>query len=170
MLYPPRPDELLSSWIIRNSVAHGSDPMGWVYGFWGEWRAWTRDIDRDLPGDKAARLARFSRLSPETIRAMTLAPAVERMLGKTPGVNQAWPWVIPTGRRNRSVVGGLQFCPECLQGAGSSLSKTMAIFLVHPMPRPRDTASGQMRSVWIAVLPSSYRLHRARRPSVPPVR
>lgn len=115
MLYPPRPDELLSSWIIRNSIMQGSDPMGWVYGFWGEWRAWTRDIDRYLPTERIVELSRFSRLSPESIREMTLTPLIHAVEGEIPDIQKAWKWVIPTGKRNRSVAFGLQFCPECLR-------------------------------------------------------
>jgi len=118
MLYPPYPNELLSSWIIRNSIVQGSDPMGWVYGFWGEWRAWTRDIDRYLPKKRTIELARFSRLGLGDIQNMTLTPTITRIEGGTPPVNLAWKWVIPTGRRNRSIVGGLQFCPQCLNEKG----------------------------------------------------
>ncbi len=115
MLYPPYPDELLSSWIIRNSIVQGSDPMGWIYGFWGEWRAWTRDIDRHLPWKQTVELSRFSRLSPDDIHAMTLTPVISIIHGRIPDIHKSWEWVIPTGRRNRSVVSGLQFCPECLK-------------------------------------------------------
>jgi len=115
MFYPPRANELLSSWIIRNSIVQGSDPMGWVYGFWGEWRAWTRDIDRFLPKLRTFELARFCKLSPERIREMTLAPLISRITEEVPDIYKSWTWVIPTGKRNRSVVSGLQFCPECLQ-------------------------------------------------------
>ena len=118
MLYPPHPNELLSSWIIRNSIVQGSDPMGWVYGFWGEWRAWTRDIDRHLPWQQTIELSRFSRLPPEEIQAMTLTPVITAIHGRVPDVCKSWEWVIPTGRRNRSVVSGLQFCPECLKEKG----------------------------------------------------
>lgn len=114
MIYPPYANELLSSWLIRNSIMHGSDPMGWIYGFWGEWRAWTRDIDRYLPKVKTIELARFSRMNIEDIEKMTLTPIVNRIEGDTPDINRAWSWIIPTGRRNRSVVSGLQYCPKCL--------------------------------------------------------
>jgi hypothetical protein len=115
MLASPADGELLSSWIIRNSLMQGSDPMGWVYGFWGEWRAWTRDIDRYLPRERAAALSRFSHLELTQIEDMTLAPILQTILGALPDIFRAWPWVIPTGKRNRSVVNGLQFCPECLK-------------------------------------------------------
>ncbi len=114
MFYTPYPDELLSSWIIRNSIAQGSDPMGWVYGFWKEWRAWTRDIDRYLPPTQTFQLSRFSRLSTERIRRMTLASVVSEIEGKTPDIRKAWRWVLPTGKRNRYTSGGFQFCPLCL--------------------------------------------------------
>ncbi len=115
MLYPPYPNELLSSWIIRNSIAQGSDPMGWIYGFWGEWRAWTRDIDRYLPKDKIYALSKFCRLPYQTIYDMTLTPSIEKIKGELPSPYAAWDWIIPMGKRNRSVVHGLYFCPLCLR-------------------------------------------------------
>ncbi|MFE8730337.1 TniQ family protein, partial [Aeromonas hydrophila] len=42
----PFKDELLSSWLVRASLAHGCDPMSLTSAVWPTWRAWTVDIDR----------------------------------------------------------------------------------------------------------------------------
>ncbi len=114
MISRPYPNELLSSWLIRHSIAHGTDPMGWIYGIWGEWRAWTRDIDRTLPQEQMIELVRFSRLSVEEMSSMTLASTLEKFSEKGFEQKASWNWIIPTGRRNRMIVSGLQFCPLCL--------------------------------------------------------
>ena len=48
----PLTDELLSSWLIRNAIANGSDPAHFSAAIWGKWRAWTVDFDRQTPVSK----------------------------------------------------------------------------------------------------------------------
>lgn len=112
----PREDEILSSWLIRCAIANGSDPEGWGGGIWEEYRIWTRDFDRSLPKSKAAPLCRAMGVSCSEIASMTLEPLIRRITGTDSlNPNTAWPWVIPTGIRNRSRFNGLHFCPECLK-------------------------------------------------------
>ena len=112
----PREDEILSSWLIRCAIANGSDPEGWGGGIWDEYRIWTRDFDRSLPKPKAAFLCRAMGISCSEIASMTLEPIILRIINsKTLNPNTAWPWVIPTGIRNRSKFNGLHFCPDCLK-------------------------------------------------------
>lgn len=108
-------NESLSSWLIRNSIIQGSDPIGWVYGIWGDWRVWTRDIDRYLPEDKAAQLKLATGTNLKRIHDMTLSPFIENIYGETPDIKKAWNWVVPTGQRNRTRTNGMPFCPECLK-------------------------------------------------------
>ena len=108
--------EALSSWLIRNSISQGSDPMGWAYGIWGEWRVWTRDIDRYLSEEKAGQLKIATGLSLESIKSMTLVPLLKNIYGETPDIHKSWKWVIPTGQRNRTLTNGMPFCSECLKG------------------------------------------------------
>jgi len=112
---PITENESLSSWLIRNSIRQGSDPMGWVYGIWGDWRVWSRDIDRYLPDDKAGQLKITTGLSLKTIKNMTLLPLLENIYGETPDIHKSWKWVIPTGQRNRTHTNGMPFCSECLK-------------------------------------------------------
>lgn len=111
---PIMPNEILSSWLIRNSIVQGSDPIGWVYGIWGDWRVWTRDIDRYLPEEKAGQLKSATYTHIYMIKNMTLSPIIENIFGELPDTKKAWTWVIPTGQRNRTRTNGMYFCPECL--------------------------------------------------------
>jgi len=114
----PKEDEILSSWLIRCAIANGSDPEGWGGGIWEEYRIWTRDFDRSLPKLKAAPLCRAIGMSYPEIASMTLEPIILRITNTDYlNPNTAWPWVIPTGIRNRSKFNGLHFCPECLKEA-----------------------------------------------------
>lgn len=112
----PKEDEILSSWLIRCAIANGSDPEGWGGGIWEEYRIWTRDFDRSLPKSKADPLCKATGMSCPEIASMTLEPIIRRITGTDSlNPNTAWPWVIPTGTRNRSKFNGLHFCPECLK-------------------------------------------------------
>ncbi len=112
----PKSDEILSSWLIRCAIANGSDPAGWGGGIWNEYRIWTRDFDRSLPKSKAVPLCRATGISCTDIISMTLEPLILRVTNtESFNLNTAWPWVIPTGIRNRSKFNGLHFCPECLK-------------------------------------------------------
>lgn len=120
----PKEDEILSSWLIRCAVANGSDPEGWGGGIWDEYRIWTRDFDRSLPKPKAAPLCRAVGMTCSEITSMTLEPLIYRTVkSESLNPNTAWPWVIPTGIRNRSKINGLHFCPQCLKEYGAYFKK-----------------------------------------------
>lgn len=111
----PYKDELLSSWLIRSSIAHGSDPSSWVSGVWLEYRAWTRDIDRHLPKDKITKLTQITSLSTDQIEDMTLELLIEKITDSKPlNDKQGWPYVIPTGFRGGTKTNGTHFCSTCL--------------------------------------------------------
>jgi len=111
----PFSDEAISSWIIRNAIANGSDPSSWADGIWPEWRIWTRDIDRSIPTEKAYELSKITSLSLEEIKGMTLEPDICRIEGlDTLNIKSKWKWVVPTGERGSVKTNGIHFCPECL--------------------------------------------------------
>lgn len=119
----PQKDEILSSWLIRCSVANASDPESFGGGIWNEYRIWTRDFDRYLPKTRAGPLCKAVSMSYEQISDMTLEPIIARITKNDLNPNTAWPWVIPTGTRNRSKFNGLHFCPECLKQSPTYFKK-----------------------------------------------
>lgn len=120
----PFKDEILSSWLIRAAIANGSDPKSFGGAIWQDYRIWTRDIDRCLPKERAVPLCRAADLTYDQVTNMTLEPVIQRIMKQEHLVaNAAWPWVIPTGTRNRSRVNGLHFCPKCLAEAPVYLKK-----------------------------------------------
>lgn len=111
----PLPDELLSSWLVRNAHAHGVRPTILASGMWA---AGGPILDRDL--DKAAPdfvfddMARLTGTSRERAVATGL-PAYAGTLVAGDVVRGTTQWVLPIGLRNRDRLGfGLQFCPGCL--------------------------------------------------------
>jgi len=112
----PFPNEILSSWLIRNSIANGSDPSSWVSGVWFNFRAWTRDIDRHLPPDKINKLSKITSLTPEQIRNITLEPTIEKISSNySLNPKKSWLFIIPTGHRGGKRINGTYFCQDCLK-------------------------------------------------------
>jgi len=131
----PLDDEILSSWIIRNSIANGSDPSSWAGAIWPNWRAWTRDLDRSIPTPKMQVLSKASGVSMQSLKDMTLEPTVERVLNcKHLNYKKAWPWVVPTGGRNKAKVNGLHYCPLCLSNKPSYFRKSWRLSWVIACP------------------------------------
>lgn len=112
----PLEDELLSSWLIRTAIANKTDPLGFSGGVWEDiYRFWTRDCDRYFPKEKAAPLFKYTRLDYLELQKLTLEPIIKKITHQqklNPKI--AWPWIIPTGQRNRTRVNGLHFCSHCL--------------------------------------------------------
>ncbi|WP_421194694.1 TniQ family protein [Aeromonas enteropelogenes] len=111
----PLKDELLSSWLVRASLAHGCDPMSLTSAVWPTWRAWTVDIDRTLDDTRLQSLCGSSGLSIDELSNMTLFHHLDGkilLIGKKPS---SVPWVIAMGSRNRQHKMGVPYCPSCLR-------------------------------------------------------
>lgn len=107
-------DELISSWLTRSALAQGCDPLVLTGAVWPNWRIWTVDVDRGLPEDRLATLARACHISPIGLRDASLG-SVHRSVSDR--IDQGiWPWLLAYGTRNRRHRGGLQYCPRCLSG------------------------------------------------------
>lgn len=112
----PLSDEILSSWLIRSSIRNGTDPIGFSEGIWLNQRIWTKDIDRYFPQEKIQYLAKNTSLSFSQIHDLTLEPFyMELMNPQSINPKEHWPYIIPTGIRNRTKTNGLHFCPLCLK-------------------------------------------------------
>jgi hypothetical protein len=134
VIIPIKEDELLSSWIIRTSLANGSYPLAWTWFFWGKWRAWGADFDRHCPDDKLQCLV-FGQFYYKTLKDATLEPVIEQIIAhQTLSKHQGWPWVTQIGIRNRDRTGGLRCCPDCLNSAVPYFKKEWRFAWVHSCP------------------------------------
>lgn len=111
----PLENETLSSWLVRASLANFSSPSTVVNYIWPGWRAWTRDIDRELTPEQLKALQQVSSLSANEIDSMLLKPVIMR-LNQEAKLNRTntWPWVIQRSTRNKNTIRSTQFCPLCL--------------------------------------------------------
>lgn len=111
----PLPDELLSSWIIRLSHAHGYKAQTMCALLFGRGiTIWNRDIDRLAPQEVIETLARISGASIEQIEGTTLR-GYEGTLFEHHNANGMCRWIVPIGIFHRTRKRpGLMFCPECL--------------------------------------------------------
>lgn len=112
----PYEDETLTSWIIRNAIANGSDPRSFAIATFNKDSTWYRDIDRYLPHDKAMQLSQLCTLSLEKIKALTLEPLVQRLSHKSHKDNPCskWQLITPIGLKGSIRTNGFYFCPNCL--------------------------------------------------------
>lgn len=111
----PRPDELLSSWIIRFAHAHRFKTEHFCTRLLGRYSpSWNRDVDRLAPLVLLVTMARISGTPLARVEQTTLA-AYGGWLSE--GVNPLGNsrWMLPLGifhrARRRS---GLMYCPACL--------------------------------------------------------
>ncbi len=111
----PKPDELLTSWVIRLAHAHGyrsetacALALGHGHAFW------CRDSDRSAPLEKLAKLAQAGGLDVETLEGLTLRPWAG-FLSESIKIDTGSPGILPAGiyhRKRRRF--GLMACPVCL--------------------------------------------------------
>ena len=115
-------DESLNSWLIRSSIANGSDPKSFYIALLDRYRAWNKDIDRYLPQEQAKQLSRLTSLDQQQIHNLTIEPYIKKIM-KRKKLNRysLWYFVIPTGRRGLSSVNGMHFCPRCLESSNPYL-------------------------------------------------
>lgn len=108
------PDEALSSWIIRAGLRHGIEPLALGRIVWGDWRVWTRDIDRWLPNQRLEELSQTLKIPRDGLYSVSLTPWVRQMSLTPLNPYQRWYWVTSLSHRNRSRQSSFAYCPLCL--------------------------------------------------------
>lgn len=120
MLWPihlkPQSDELLSSWIVRLSHAHGYKTQTMCSILFGRNSAiWNRDIDRLASQEVAEVLIRITGATIDQFAGTTLR-GYEGTLFEQHNPNGMNRWIVPLGIFHRSRKHpGLMFCPQCLR-------------------------------------------------------
>lgn len=112
----PLPDELMSSWLVRLSHAHGVKVQTMSAILFGQDTAiWNRDIDRLASHGIIEILAAVSGTAIEQIENTTLR-GYEGYLFEQHRANGICSWIVPLGIFHRSRRRpGLMFCPQCLR-------------------------------------------------------
>lgn len=111
----PRPDELLSSWLVRLAMAHSLKLHTFCALVWSRHKQiWNRDIDKCADQSILNTLAEKTATSPERVTRTTLSDYQGRLYEKhNPYGNTLW--IMPVGVYHRTRRRyGLQFCPRCL--------------------------------------------------------
>ncbi|MGO1502577.1 MAG: TniQ family protein [Marinobacter sp.] len=113
LVWPPRVDETLSSWLYRQSKLHGLPPQSYTALSFPGVEIWTRDADRWLSMTAIQGISRSLGQTHATIGGTTLAGRYGGILGEVREYSTVH-WVLPVGvyhrRRRRH---GQQFCSEC---------------------------------------------------------
>ena len=116
-------DESLSSWLIRSSIANGSDPRSFYLALWDKYKIWNKDLDKHISKQQAISLARMTALSPKEIINLTLEPYLQKIIDKPLSPLGLWYFLIPRGKRGLSQTNGMHFCSKCLSDSVPYLKK-----------------------------------------------
>lgn len=121
IVWPPQvPDELLSSYLARVSIAYGTTPHKLMARHAPGSQVWTRDVDVCASQSLLERLAYPSGKSLQMLYGLTIVgwnEVTRRSLDPPRGV---YHWINSLGVYHRSRLRhGLTFCPECLEQTGA---------------------------------------------------
>lgn len=113
-LYQPiRDDELFSSWLLRNALAHGCAPLAFCGALWPGIRMWTMDIDCGVKAPLLQQLdcSDFPGVATSVHRFNTALRCISGDEIRRANTQ----WILSLGVRNRQHHCGLQYCPACFE-------------------------------------------------------
>lgn len=118
-------DETLTSWLVRNAIANGSDPKSFALAVFKKDSTWYRDIDRYFPTERIMRISKLCSLSTREIKALTLEPLIQKLSHKSHKDNpySKWQMITPIGLKGSVRTSGFYFCTKCLAYDGAYLKK-----------------------------------------------
>lgn len=110
----PKPDELLSSWLCRLTMAHGQKLHSFCSIVWPGKAIWNRDIDKSTDETIVNVLSEKTSTPLESVRK-TLLASFEGILYESHSLYGPLPWILPVGVYHRTRLQfGLQYCSQCL--------------------------------------------------------
>ena len=136
----PYEDETLTSWLIRNAIANGSEPRSFAIAVFKKDSTWYRDIDRYLLSEKAIQINQLCSLSLQEIKALTLEPLVQKLSHKSLKDNpySKWQMITPIGLKGSIRTNGFYFCPKCLAMDNVYLKKQWKLAWVIACPAHKN--------------------------------
>lgn len=114
----PRPEELLSSWLVR--LAHDHLVKVQTFGklVFATPNVWNRDVDKFAPVEMLATLTAHTPTSAAQVFDTTLKSYEGRLYARH-NPNGNTPWILPLGVYHRTRrLNGMMFCPQCLREDG----------------------------------------------------
>lgn len=111
----PNDGELLSSWLVRLSIAHGLKPSNFFSAIWSP-KIWSQcDIDRIINRAFLEFIAERTGTSLNKVLATSLTEYQGRLFEIQSSAGTT-PWLMPydDGRTRKAIYFGLQYCPFCL--------------------------------------------------------
>ncbi|MBH1783102.1 TniQ family protein [Stenotrophomonas maltophilia] len=123
IVWPPQvPDELLSSYLARVSIAYGTSPQKLMALYAPGFQVWTRDIDVCAPEGLLSCLTDPSGKSLQMLYGLTLVGWNEVTKRRCEPPRGVYHWINSMGIYHRTRLRhGLTFCPECLEQNGAYL-------------------------------------------------
>lgn len=110
----PQPDELLSSWLMRLSLAHGVELRAFCTHLWPTLRVWGQDVDGRAESDMLITLAQKTAVSLSRVLATRLKD-YEGQLVEDVKPPRYTPWLLVNSMQDgRRRLPALQYCPHCL--------------------------------------------------------
>jgi len=110
----PMPDELLSSWLIRNARAHGLSPSRFMSLIFPARAIWSRDLDRNADLNLLKIISYYSGVQKNSLEEMTLGKFVS-ILGRTHPSHGILYMMLSAGIiSGKRKLHWLQYCPKCL--------------------------------------------------------
>ncbi|RLA82783.1 MAG: hypothetical protein DRG78_06200 [Epsilonproteobacteria bacterium] len=116
-------NETLTSWIIRNSIANGTDPKSFALSVFKTHSTWYKDIDRQISEEQLYLLCSVTSLTKQQIINLTLTSLVNTVVSKDLANPFKWGFIIPFGLKGSVRTSGFSFCPECLDEGNYCLKK-----------------------------------------------
>jgi hypothetical protein len=110
----PQSDELLSSWLMRLSLAHGVELRAFCAHLWPTLRVWGKDFDWRTDNDILITLAQKAAVSLPRVFTTRLKD-YEGQLFEYFKPNSYAPWLLVNSMQDyRRRLPALQYCPQCL--------------------------------------------------------
>jgi len=111
----PYSDETLTSWIIRNSIATGTDPKSFALSVFHANSTWYKDIDRHIDKKQLHQINDVTNLSKQNIIDLTLEPIILKNTDKHLSDPFKWGFIVPIGSKGSIRTSGMYYCPICLK-------------------------------------------------------
>lgn len=150
----PYKDESFISWFCRLSFLNGTDPKGLALYIWKKDSKLYKDLDRQLSYKEIFELVKYSQLSFEEIKQLTLYPYIKKVNSSPKDtIYHKWYFLLPLGQKGRIRINGTSICSKCLGKKDSYINKYWRIAWVTVCPLHKIKLISHCPNCYQAILP-----------------